>query len=322
LPNLDFRADDAGAIERIRGVSECRNGSIGTSGITIWTQDWMQPAFMSMPSPDGQHFMWVWVRSSSRNPHGDPAVDPLRTAGRVVFSHLRGPDCAGVQHFDPKYVPADNRGEAGVYSAFDMCGNYGVIPPHTYDGHYYPQGRKIYGSTAGYTADPAFNAMLAAQGYQRPVVVDTSWLEVGHIDEFLVFVTVETERGWAMVIADPELGLGLLRDRVGRGHGEDLLFSGHPPPGARFPAVTIGDAVGADAIVRGMARARQGIENAVEIIRTEVGLDDRDIVRLPVLFKITERLSDEPVTPLLPDVVNLIGTGQRLVFAPASTLPR
>jgi protein-arginine deiminase len=70
-----------------------------------------------------------------------------------------------------------------------------------------------------------------------------------------------------------------------------------------------------------MARARQGIENAVEIIRTEVGLDDRDIVRLPVLFKITERLSDEPVTPLLPDVVNLIGTGQRLVFAPRQHAP-
>lgn len=72
----------------------------------------------------------------------------------------------------------------------------------------------------------------------------------------------------------------------------------------------------------GTARAREDIESAVGVLCREVGLDERDTIRLPVLFGITgQGLSNEPATALLPAVVNLLTTGQPLVFAPRQYAP-
>jgi protein-arginine deiminase len=234
----------------------------------------------------------------------------------VVFTELLGPGCAAVQHFDPAYLPQDNRGNAGPYSSFDMGGNYAVVPPHTHDGRYYPQGRKLVGAAPGYTADPAFNAMLDAQGHQLPIYVDTGWLEVGHVDEFVAFVESETPRGWTMLVADPELALELLRHEVGRGNGDAPLFSRQEvAPGIRDPHVTVADALRSEDVLEGTAKAAAGIDNALATLRDEVGVTDADIVRLPVLFRISLKdLDDHPVEPLLPNAVNLVNTGRGLVM--------
>jgi protein-arginine deiminase len=317
LPNLDFRAGDPELDAQIQRTVDSTDGSLGQTGVDIWPQDIMQPAFMSMPAPGGQHVMWVWLRSSARNPKRDRDVNPLRYTSRVVFTELLGPGCAGVQHFDPEYLPQDNRGKAGPYSSFDMGGNYAAVPPYTHNGRYYPQGRKLVGAAPGYAADPAFNAMLDAQGYQRPIYVDTGWLEVGHVDEFVAFVESDTERGWAMLAADPELALELLRGEVDRGNGGSPLVSRQEvAPGLRDPTLTIADAVASEGVVRGTAKAVAGIDKAVATLANEIGLADVDIVRLPVLFRLSLKdLDDRPVEPLLPNAVNLVNTGRKLVLA-------
>src|SRR5262249_25029803 len=282
------RADDPDLDAQLRWAADFEGRSLGQTGVDIWPQDMMHPAFMSMPAPGGQHVVWVWVRSSARNPKHDRQANPLRYTSRVVFTELLGPGCAAVQHFARGYLPQDNRGNAGPYSSFDMGGNYGVVPPYTHDGRYYPQGRKLVGAAPGYTADPAFNAMLDAQGHQRPIYVDTGWLEVGHVDELVAFVESETPRGWTMLVADPELALELLRREVGRGNGGAPLFSRQEvAPGIRDPRVTVADALRSDGILEGTAKAVAGIEDALAMLRDEVGITDADIVRLPVLFRIS-----------------------------------
>jgi protein-arginine deiminase len=197
-----------------------------------------------------------------------------------------------------------------------MGGNYAVVPPHTHDGRYYPQGRKLAGAAPGYTADPAFNAMLDAQGHQRPIYLDTGWLEVGHVDEFIAFVESDTERGWTLLAADPELALDLLRREAQHGNGDAQLFSRQDvAPGIRDTRVSIADALRSEGVLEGTAKAVAGIDAALATLRTEVGLTDADIVRLPVLFRVSLKdLDDHPVEPLLPNAVNLVNTGRGLVM--------
>lgn len=317
LPNLDFRAGDPDLDAQIQWAADFTAGSLGQTGVDIWPQDAMQPAFMSMPGPRGQRVMWVWLRSSARNPKGDREAHPLRYTSRVVFTELLGPGCAAVQHFDPGYLPKDNRGKAGPYSSFDMSGNYAVVPPHTHNGCYYPQGRKLVGAEPGYTADPAFNAMLDAQGHQCPIYVDTGWLEVGHVDEFVAFVESDTERGWTMLVADPGLAIDLLGHEVERGNGADALFTHQDvAPGIRDTGVSIADGLESEGVVLGTAKAVAGIDKAVGTLRSEVGLTDADIVRLPVLFRLSLKdLDDHPVEPLLPNAVNLVTAGRLVLVA-------
>lgn len=59
-----------------------------------------------------------------------------------------------------------------------MGGNIESLPPCAG----YPHGRIVYGSGARHP-DPAFIRMVTSQGYQPPVVIDTSWLMIGHADE-------------------------------------------------------------------------------------------------------------------------------------------
>src|SRR5690606_38463936 len=123
----------------------------------IWTQDIMEPGLMSIPSADGEQQMRVFVRAPVRDGRDNAGQNPFRQTGRVVFTELRGPDVAGIQHFDPAYVPAAIPGQS--YDTRGSTGNYGTLPAHEHDGTSYPLGRKVLGAVpgTGFTADPAFN---------------------------------------------------------------------------------------------------------------------------------------------------------------------
>ena len=65
----------------------------------------------------------------------------------------------------------------------------------------------------GSTASPALREAFSALGYRsRVAVMDTSWLEVGHVDEIISFLPKpETPLGYVALVASPMLGLELLR---------------------------------------------------------------------------------------------------------------
>ncbi|MBW2638727.1 MAG: hypothetical protein JRE10_00830 [Deltaproteobacteria bacterium] len=73
-----------------------------------------------------------------------------------------------------KYKPRESQ---------DNGGNYLVTPP--FDG--YPFGRIIYGEGDG-TKKCTWGNFLKTQLYQKPIVVNSGWLDVGHADEFLSIV--------------------------------------------------------------------------------------------------------------------------------------
>jgi len=117
-----------------------------------------------------------------------------------------------------------------------MDGNIESLPP--YAG--YPQGRVVYGSGAVVGSDrrpdPALIGLLTGQGgYQPPVVIDTSWLVVGHADETMRVVRADNARGWTLAVADPRRAVTLLRDAQRAGAGKARLFAGTRAP--RQPTV-------------------------------------------------------------------------------------
>jgi len=239
-----------------------------------WAQDFFELGYMSLPAAGGPHVMRVALRAASVL--NDPAsAFPLRRAGRFVFTHLRGPDAAGVQQYD---LATPRRSQT-----LNAQGNTELIPPHA--GH--PLGRLLIGRTARFSPDLSYLRLLESQGLQAPLYVDTSWLLIGHVDETLAFIPAQTPRGWRVLVADPALARRLLQDASDRGHGAARLFAGQTwqtREGLELPAERSVDEVLADAdIMADSALATLLIEEQLALLRSETGLTEADVVRVPFL---------------------------------------
>ncbi|MEU3600016.1 protein-arginine deiminase domain-containing protein [Streptomyces sp. NPDC006798] len=232
----------------------------------VWAQDFFEPGYVGMTGPDGKRqTIRIMIRS----------VQEWRDAGREVFTKLRGPGIGGVQ----LAYGTDSGG------TLDSMGNLETIPPHAHNGKSYPAGRIIQGQFPATGEKPAksLRNMLASQGMQDPLLLDTGWLHVGHVDEFVQFLPADTPRGWRMAVADPEGGLKLLKDAKAAGHGAKRLFS---RPAGEFP-------VPKDTIDQTLASAQHREDNAlaarkiaenVAILKRETGITDAEIVKVPALY--------------------------------------
>ena len=268
----------------------------------LWTQDFFETAYMTMPGPAGkQHVILVNLRSANVY-DGDDKKSPLRPAGQVVFTSLRGKDSAGVQQYDVKH--------SGQMDSLNSFGNLETVPPYTLAGKSFPFGRILQGSTPSFFPDKSFSTMLAGQAVQGPAInIDTSWLLVGHVDETLTFVKASTPRGWALVVDDPTLGRKMLEDQVTAGNGATPMFIGkkwYDDRGKPTPAETTIAAVLADTqVMAASAVAVTEIAAQIAKLKAETGLTDAEIVPVPGLHTDTQDLSYAYV----PGMVNGIYTG-------------
>jgi protein-arginine deiminase len=233
-----------------------------------WAQDFVEPAYVSMTGPGGQRqVMRVMLRSAQ----------PDRDAGRELFERMRGRDVGVVQVTD--------RAEPDDWSLNSM-GNLETIPPHTHGGRSFPAGRIIMGERKDSGARPSkvMRTLLRSQGLQDPLLLDTSWLAVGHVDEFVQFLPADTARGWRIGVADPQAGLKLLRDAARDGHGRTKMFSvpGHGDSPA--PRETIDQALASRHLVADNETAARRIAANLEILKRATGVTDGEIVRVPALY--------------------------------------
>ena len=252
-----------------------------------WTQDFFETAYMTMPGPGGkQHVINVNLRSANVY-DGSDNKSPLRPAGAVVFSALRGKDVAGVQQFDAKH--------SQQMDSLNSFGNYETIPPYTLAGKSYPFGRLLRGATTRFFPDPSFTKMIDSQAIQPHIDIDTSWLMVGHVDETLSFVKASTPRGWALLVDDPTLGKKMLEAQVTAGNGATPMFIGkewYDDRGKAAPAeTTIAQVLADTTVMSGTAEAAVEIAAQIAILKKETGLTDAEIVRLPGLHTTTQGLS-------------------------------
>ncbi|AKT38609.1 protein-arginine deiminase family protein [Chondromyces crocatus] len=227
-----------------------------------WTQDFFETGYMAMPGPGGQKQV-IHVNFRSANYTGGS----LRSAGRIVFTTLRGKDVAGAVQYDTNH--------ANSMDSLNSFGNTETIPPFTHEGRSYPVGRVLRGKTASYYPDQSFDRMLVAQGYQPPVYLDTSWLLVGHVDETTSFVKAPTARGWALVVADSGIGVQMLQQARDAGYGSTEMFA------SKGSARTTINAVLNDPdLMNTSAWAAAEVDSQVEVLVQETGITEDDIVRI------------------------------------------
>ena len=234
----------------------------------IWVQDFFEPGYTSIPGPKGAIMLRVMIRSTQSD----------RPAGRLIFSKLRSDTIGAVQYL-----------KEGFGESIESTGNLETIPPHQHNGKSYPAGRTIMGSYNG--TQPYMVKFLEAQEEQPTVNIDTSWLMVGHTDEFLQFLPASNERGWVMMVSDPIGGLEILERAKDDGFGglKAQSRSSFPTDKDRcLPSDTIDDVLNRGNLTSNFTSiqtfAAKNIQANIDIIKRETGLEDEDIIRVPSVF--------------------------------------
>ena len=163
----------------------------------------------------------------------------------------------------------------------DWYGNVEATPPHTdRQGRRFPYGRVITGKQHEFTMHPGVLKFLEAQGVQwPPIVVDTSWLVIGHVDEVVNFVPAKTKAGFKVLLPSPKAARDMLQALLAKGLDEEPVFAATEDEmtlGAL--RMTISQTTENLAIDEAVARLR-------EQLKTELNLEDSDFVMVPALFQ-------------------------------------
>lgn len=245
-----------------------------------------------VPGAPYQHDRWVQDEiefAYSTSPDGtrlDSVIDSIRDRGLAPFAN----DLFGEPNW---YV--GTWGNPINATTFDSFGNLDASPP--IEG--YPFGRIYYGLEGGYGLDSVLADFLAEQTLQAPFAVDSSWLCVGHVDEFSSFVPdPSSDKGFKMLLASTTEGYA--------------LFDGLDPAWelGRFESAygfaTVGDLV-ADEALRAINEDIQ--TNELDTLRArfkdQLGLTDDDIIEIPTIFERPGFCGGYAVA-LTPGTVNLI----------------
>ncbi len=251
-----------------------------------WTQDFFEVGYMSMPAAAGQqHVIDVYMRSANIY-YNDPN-NPLRDAGKVVFAKFRGPDAAGIVQYDMKSDPN--------MDSLNSFGNLETIPPYSLGGKDYPLGRLFRGSIASFHPDSTFLKMMESQAVQPPVYIDTSWLDIGHVDETFSFVKAPTTRGWAILLNDPALAKQMLDDQVTAGNGAVKMFVGKnwlDASNVETPAdISISDVLADTNVMTTSDQAAASVDAQIAIVKQATGITEAEIIHVPYLHEPSQGLS-------------------------------
>ncbi|WOI09818.1 protein-arginine deiminase family protein [Thalassospira lucentensis] len=102
-------------------------------------------------------------------------------------------------------------GSADAITSANSGGNIAVTPPvqKTANGIVTPYryGRIYYGHNRYHRVDASSRDFMAAQNMQTPIILDTDWLLVGHVDEMMTFVPDNNPgnafKKWKLLVASP-----------------------------------------------------------------------------------------------------------------------
>jgi hypothetical protein len=244
-----------------------------TVGFDVWIQDEIE--FATATAPDVAR--------------ANVIIDSIRDRGLDNF-----PD----QIIQPN-IFKQTWGEKGTQTTFDSFGNLEATPPITVNGVEYPFGRIYFGKTSQWGINDILADFLESQTVQDPIQIDTTWLCVGHVDEFSSFVPdTSSAKGFKALLADVDAAYALL---------ESLDPSMQLPQYADDHGyATIGELVN-DANLRALNEELRDdhLLPIREQFKTEFNLDDSDIISIPTLFEEVNGCGGA-VVALMPGMVNLI----------------
>lgn len=270
------------------GVPALQQAAAATYSGDRWMQDGMEPGFAAMPRAGG----------------GDPVTPAtLRTAMHRGASMIDTYPKAELLDRDYGFLQALPPGGG---TSLDSFGNLECSPPFTHSGaggelaRHYPFGRAIFGGdTQGNGAPtrqmhPRVQALLRAQVVQAPIEIDSNWLVVGHVDEFISFLPgAGGTHGWKVLIASPQVATTIVAAQPaatplfrGINMAQTDPFADPPAPvGAHYPLRTCGAIVGDPTFQSWQVEAQAIIDHVrTSELMPKLDLRDSDFIHLPVLF--------------------------------------
>ncbi len=233
-----------------------------------WTQDYFQTAWTSIPGPDGTV---RGMRIANPRPWGRTQSDSALPIKWLYKSYL-GPDRGVVQIYKTPHTG----------DSYDSHGNHEMLPPYENGAETFPVGRIFHGSGI-LKETKAFYAAQLVQG--PPLVVDTSWLIVGHTDEVFSSVRANTPRGWKLLIGSPRLARKMLEDAQAAGHGAVEMFVGRVKYDNSPAAISIDEVLADPDLMAWGQQAQAEIDSMHDVVQAAVGLADDEFIEIPYLFE-------------------------------------
>ncbi|MCP4807494.1 MAG: hypothetical protein GY913_19895 [Proteobacteria bacterium] len=201
----------------------------------------------------------------------------------------------------------------GTANSQDSFGNLEISPPVTVDGVEYPFGRIYWGSNGGRMAPTAgLTNFLESQKVQAPFEVDSTWLCVGHVDEYSTFVPDSTApKGFRFLWSDTTLGWDVL-ESMDESDAISRYSSGHGYS-------TVGELVNDNHLRNYNEDVQDILDGQLEEFKVELGLTDEDITLVPGLFEEVSWCGNTGVA-IVPGMANLIvaddKNGDTTLFVP------
>lgn len=291
IPQFDPFWNNVSMVESYRAIFGDALTAIASQdvGFDPWVQDEIEVGTFQIPGQDRTVFL-----------------DSVRDGGLDTFAKSRlDADVAIVRWGDPDFA-----------STFDSFGNLEASPPVEVDGVSYPLGRIYLGDDGTFGPVPALVDGLDAQRVQAPIHLDSAWLCVAHVDEFVSFVPdASSPKGFRVVWADPMLAFDIL----------DEL-----PPGTALPRYApvsferghgrrdVGSIAG-DAALRAYNEdlVADHLEPQWRTLVAELGLTESDRISVPMIYQPLD-YCEGAAGSLTPGLVNLVmldvGAGPKVVM--------
>ncbi|KAM4054316.1 protein-arginine deiminase (PAD) domain-containing protein [Hirsutella rhossiliensis] len=244
----------------------------------VWAQDFMEPAYASMPGRDGPISLRVLLRSPQST----------RINGRRVFEEFRANRVGGWQ---------PETGESGFgWEEINSGGNMETTPPMC----------------------PSLVTFLESQGAQAPLFLEADWLAAGHVDEMVQFLPYDNDLGFTVAVPDTNAALEMLKSATGSGHGSSVIGSYNgsmtPDNDTLFldPSLrnrTIDKPLADASFLKTNRYAQDYLDGHLALLLKDIPLAPSDVLRIPTLWKDTLP-GQKQLQSLLPHAVNGVVLGK------------
>lgn len=180
----------------------------------------------------------------------------------------------------------------GIPNSLDSFGNLEVSPPVVVNGKAYPLGRVIVGGRQEGDFSHDARQMMAevrqflfAQRVQFPFEIFTDWLAVAHVDEIICFVPSEVSpKRFKCLVASTRAVREILEKLSNSGHGAELCFAGKKRRNGDSAEITVDELLANAEFWQANAEFQSIMDDNKAILSRELGLDDEDMVDIPVAF--------------------------------------
>lgn len=229
----------------------------------VWMQDTVEIGRFCVPTEQGVE-QFIGVLAGIRSKHGGPTdCKPLDRNMHAYFTDR------GAVILEPAAPRPNTRW-------IDWYGNLEVSPPVPT----FPHGRILTGKQGDLSMHPDVLGFLEEQRLQAPaLIIDTSWLEIGHVDEVVNFVPAPDGPGFRVLLPSPSLAKQILEEAACAGRHDCPVFAG---TNGETTVVTLLEEVASSAE---NAAIEQRLASTRVQLCEELGIRTNDFAGIPALFR-------------------------------------